>query len=224
MFTMIHCGSTKNANMSDWKLFPLQMKAKMKQADEWMNWQITFRQSNNWVLFRKDEMADTSTRRSVKPPSIYRDTHTHTISNVYLYENILMFTFPVVSTQQKYMRTGKYSMDGKHTQESCPKRVFPSFLLRLCKQPTLNRPPWNRLQVEYNSTESFWFSCNAELTCSRDVTWASSPCPLCRGTWQDVKHTLTCRGHCSLSLCSATKPQRGRGNDLFPGFPYFISF
>lgn len=46
------------------------------------------------------------------------------VSSVYLYENILMFDFPVLNTQQRYTVTGKYSINGKCEEECCKKRVF----------------------------------------------------------------------------------------------------
>ena len=70
--------------------------------------------------------------------SVHAHTYTHTqsdtnahklqqtrcasiTSSVYLYENILVFAFPALSTQQRYTLTGKYSMDGKRKEESCKK-------------------------------------------------------------------------------------------------------
>lgn len=54
------------------------------------------------------------------------------VSSVYLYENILMFDFPVLNTQQRYTVTSKYRINGKCKEERCKKRVFSAEGLCAC--------------------------------------------------------------------------------------------
>ena len=56
-----------------------------------------------------------------------------------------------------------------------------------------------------------------KLLIKTGMTWANPPRHLCGGHLQSVKHTVACRGHYSLSLSSATKPQHS--TELFFFFP-----